>query len=199
MATFLKCISRFSRAIIFLFLLPSLAYPSSSDLSDTQINAAIERALTKNGDRVFRFDKQIVGMKRGSKGYVLSASDRIAVAAYLAKQRQNREFSVADARSLGLGMIAIVLVTTDRGKKGMTSGPTITLNADGTTIQPIPGHREQYHFCVPSISLNEVSNSVCSTFLFPSLDGAQKVTMIVTNSAGQVVEKEADPKLFELR
>lgn len=188
------------------FLLPMLTVAlgcgSPSDLTNAQITAAIRRADLHNGDDVFRpIYRQAVQIKRGSETiYVLSASGRIAVAAYLAKQQRKPELTVQDASAMALGMVAVVLVSTERRSFEGISRHTVALKADDKTIQPVSGIPERYNLGVPGVARDGVQKrAFSSTFLFSAIEGAQKVSVILTIGAGQRIEKEADPRLFQLR
>jgi hypothetical protein len=57
------------------------------------------------------------------------------------------------------------------------------------------GVPEQYNFG----DAGPFKKGVSFTYMFPAIQGAQKVSVIVTIGAGETIEKEADPKLFALR
>ena len=162
----------------------------SADLTDDQIATAVRRAVAHNGDEVFKvIAKRSVRITFSQCIYVLSASDRIAVAAYKAKQQQ-RPFSVKDARAIGLEMIAVVLEPSELSKRGVDYSYSVKLKADDKLVEPVCCIPESYHFLV---------NQASSTFMFSAIQGAQRLTVIVSGGDGSHREKKADPKLFEMR
>ena len=121
------------------------------------------------------------------------------MAAYLAKQQRKPEFSLQDASAMGLAMVAVVLVSTEQRSFEGTSRHSLALKADGKIFQPVSSIPERYNLGVPGVARDGAQKrAFSSTFMFPAIQGAQKVSVIVT-IGGQRIEKEADPKLFELR
>jgi tetratricopeptide (TPR) repeat protein len=177
---------------------------SSGDLTDAQINAAIQQGVHHESNvwhRIYKQEISIKGTYLGSrKIYVLSASDRIAVAAIPPSGRRKAgsspEFSVADARALGLDMVAVVLVTGEPLTRALPHKYALELKVDDKIIQPLPAS-EVYSL---GAGLHRGNSALSLTFMFPAIKGAQRVTVIVTIGAGQkTIEKEADPRLFESR
>ena len=137
--------------------------------------------------------------------YVLSPSDRIALAS---SGRKKPELSIKEARNLGLDRVAVVVVTSENGKSRNKFGIikpadvsslaykyTFAIKADGIIIKPIKGVSERYDLADPGKNRRQLS----STFLFPVVEGAQRVSVILTIGTDQTIEKEADPKLFEMQ
>ena len=179
----------------------ALCYGASSDLTDAQINAAIERAARRNGDKVFSsIVKQYVRIGNWHVLYVLSPSDRIAVAAYRAEQ-QGRPFTVQDARAMGLGMVAVCLEPAKLSIKGVVYKYRVALQIDDKIIQPVPGVLESYSFTYPIAPGSGPSSTGAPTpaFMFPAVEGTHRLTVILTREDGQTKEKKADPKRFGLR
>ena len=167
----------------------ALCCGSSSGLTDAQINAAIQRTVPHNGLEVYStIAKQTIRFNWSEWIYVLSASDRIAVAAYRAKQ-QHRPFSVQDARAMRLQIVAVVLEPSERTIKGVNHEYRVVLKVDDKIIQPLPGIPENY-----SLGVNQVS----ATFMFPMIERAQRLSVILIDGDGNRIEKNVQPRLAKL-
>jgi len=158
----------------------------------------------------------VVGIKR----FVLSDSIRISLAASAAKSSK-RQFSVQDARAsaIRLGMVTVLLEAYGRNSQQWlsTKGARIMLKADDKIIQPLT--LAQYraagttnaaeiwdfrNYSTFSNARSEDNSMFCagcalSEFVFPVIERAQRVTVVVTGNDGRSQETVADPALFESR
>jgi hypothetical protein len=156
----------------------------------------------------------------GIKLFVLSDSIRISLAASAAKSSK-RQFSVQDARAsaIRLGMVTVLLEAYGRNSQQWlsTKGARIMLKADDKIIQPLT--LAQYraagttnaaeiwdfrNYSTFSNARSEDNSMFCagcalSEFVFPVIERAQRVTVVVTGNDGRSQETVADPALFESR
>jgi len=160
----------------------------------------------------------------GIKLHVLSDSMRIALAASVAKSSK-REFSVQDAKAsaIRLGVVTVLLEAYGRNSQQWlsTNGARIILKADDKNIQPLTlaeyraagttntaemwDWRNYFTFSSPTDTVRKglrcSGNLGCavSEFVFPVIEGTQKLTIVVTGNDGRSQETVADPKPFESR
>lgn len=226
--------------IVVAMLTVALCCGFSRELTDAQIQAAIELGVNTKWGKLFN-EIQSVGIKSlpvfaaprpssvvvGLKIHVLSDSIRIALAASIAKDSK-REFSVQDAKAsaVRLGVVTVLMEAYGRNPMQWFSSngvAQIMLKADDKDIQPLTlaeyraagktnaaemwDWRNYFTFSnIPSGDAvrqgprcSGAPECAVSEFVFPAIEGAQKVTVVVTGKDGYRQEKAADPKLFESR
>jgi tetratricopeptide (TPR) repeat protein len=201
-------------------LRPELAVAA---LTDAEIDEAIQRGLHRQKDLYAHIAGQkivikgrvtvggnkaiILGGNKATTIHVLSASDRIglyaASAAYFAKKaKQAPAFSVRDARAMGLGLVAVVLIAHDFSRaQTLAYKYDMAFKVDGKVIRWVsPGAAEGKWLAGRLLFLGCCGTDVSSTvFMFPAIEGAQKVTIVVTTGASNRIEKEVDAKWFALQ
>jgi hypothetical protein len=213
----------------------------SSELTDAQVQAAIERGKGKRASVQGFVNVKSVSLTSANavpvalQMFVYSDSDRIAMAAASAahdaygrfsvfntqarRSKHEFSFSVQDARATAspLGVVVwVVLEVADRSFRQVPEnreqwGPPhvqMTLKADDKMIEPLTraGLAALLGDVKKMSDFTKNLRFVCpapacafSDFVFPVIEGAQELTVIVTSGDGRRKEKKVDPKLFEPR